>query len=127
VAVANFALWRLQVFNQLVGHLTDFNTQHAVEIRSDGTTEARRGELADAAVGISALLHEHGIGWAWSQFPDGGRGWYGALVEAMGGNLRDLDIERQAHRQRWWREWPYLVGDALVVAVAVALVVSVVC
>jgi hypothetical protein len=38
VAVANFALWRLHTFNQLVQQLTDFNTAHMVEITSEQQT-----------------------------------------------------------------------------------------
>ena len=125
VAVANFALWRVHVFNQLVGLLTDFNVQHAVEIMSGGTSQTRREELAEAAGGLSLLVHEYGIGWAWSRHPGGGRGWYGALVEAIGGNMSDLATERRLHRRRWWSEWPYVVGDLLVVEAGVAVVVTV--
>ena len=32
VAAASFALWRVHVFNQLVGQLSDFNTAHSAEL-----------------------------------------------------------------------------------------------
>jgi hypothetical protein len=127
VAVANFALWRVDVFNQLVGQLTDFNAQHAVEIMSGDTSEARREALAETAAGISSLLHAYGIGWAWSLLPGGeGRGWYGTLIETIGVNMSDLETQRRSHRRRWWSEWPYAAGDVLVIAAVVAVVVTVV-
>ena len=46
VATANFALWRIQIFNQLVNQLTDFNAMHADEIMSANTEQARREDGA---------------------------------------------------------------------------------
>lgn len=128
VAVANFALWKVHVFNQLVRQLTDFNAAHVVEITSQATDPARREDLAAAAMSLSQAVHRYGIGWAWSRRPDGGRGWYGAFVEALSANMRDLSTVRDEHRWRWLRlrEWPYSAIDVLVVAGLVAAVISVV-
>lgn len=123
VAVANHALWRLHTFNQLAGQLADFYTAHIVEITSKGTDKARREELALAAYVLSIMLHYDGIGWAWSAFPDGGRGWYGELVQTLDGNMNNLDARRRLTlRQRLW-EWPYVGVDALVLIGFAAVVV----
>src|SRR5262249_40499126 len=45
IAIANFVLWRLRVFNQLVLQLTDFNTRHFAELRS--ANPKRLTEIAD--------------------------------------------------------------------------------
>lgn len=126
VAVANFALWRVRVFNQLVWQLTDFNTRHAVEILSEATDDARRTELAAAAGSLSTLVHKDGIGRAWSQLPGGGRGWYGALVEAIGANMTALLVKRGSPRWQQVLEWPYSAGDLLVLGGFAAVIVSVV-
>jgi hypothetical protein len=128
VAVASFALWHVHVFNQHAQQLTDFNTAHVVEITSEATTAERLAELAEAAGSLSFTLHRWGIGWAWSAFPGGGgRGWYGALVEALGLNLNRLRAKRAlGPRQRLW-EWPYSAIDGLVLAGFVAAAIYVVC
>jgi hypothetical protein len=127
VAVANSALWRVGVFNQLVWQLTDFNTEHAVEIFQPATSEPRRRELASAAASLSMQIHADGIGRSWSALPGGGRGWYGALVEAIGSNLMALVVQLDTPRWRQLIEWPYWVGDFLVLGGLVAVIVSVVC
>jgi hypothetical protein len=96
VAAANFALWRVHVFNQLAGQLTDFNARHVVEITSKVTSQMRRDELANAAAGLSEVVHGYGIGPAWS-LPDGKRGWYGALVDQIDQNMRDLQSPAPTH------------------------------
>jgi hypothetical protein len=126
VAVAGFALWRVHTFNQHVRQLTAFNTAHVIEITNGELDQGRREELAEAAAWLSFMLHRHGIGWAWSNDPDGGgRGWYGTLVETLGANMNQLKAELDSHRWRWLREWPYPVFDALVAAGFVAVVISV--
>jgi hypothetical protein len=65
IAVANFALWKAHVFNQLVRQLTEFNAAHAAEIPS--ADDARREDLAKAAYSISWAVHRHGIGESWVQ------------------------------------------------------------
>lgn len=125
VAVANFALWRVHVFNQLVGLLTDFNSAHADEILSTSTEESRREELASAAASLSKMLHQDGIGWSWAALPEGGRGWYGALVGGLGENMRKLEVEREAALWRRLIEWPYSAIDVLVVGGFVAVVAAV--
>jgi hypothetical protein len=124
VAIANFALWRVHVFNQFVRQLTDFNTQHIAEITSDTTDQERRAELAEAARRLSVLLHGQGIGLSWSR----GEGWYGALVQALDRNMSTLEATREASgAQRLLQliEWPYTVVDLLVLAGVAAVVVTV--
>jgi hypothetical protein len=125
VAVANFALWRVHAFNQLVENLADFNVLHADEITSADTTNERRQELAAAAMSLSLFVHLDGIGEAWAAHTDGSRGWYRALVEALNRNLGDLMRLRERSRWRWLREWPYLIVDALAVGGLIAVVATV--
>jgi hypothetical protein len=62
IGIANFALWRLRVFNQLVVQLTDFNTKHAVEITSSGTDASRREDIAAAAMSFVVVRSPR---WDW--------------------------------------------------------------
>jgi hypothetical protein len=125
VATANFALWRVHAFNQLVRQMTDFNSQHAVEITSADTDLQRREEIAAAAMSLSLFVHLDGIGQAWARFPDGSVGWYRALVEAVAKNLGDLYVLRGTVRWHWLHEWQYTVIDVLVtLGVLTVLIVS---
>jgi hypothetical protein len=126
VAIANFALWRVRVFNQLVRQLTDFNTQHAVEIMSDETDPTRRAELAEAGRRLSMMIHLQGIGQSWSMLPGGGRGWYGELVARIGANMTDLTVQRNVPRWRRHLDVPYVLVDGAVLVGVVAVVVAVV-
>jgi hypothetical protein len=127
VAVANHALWRLHRFNQLLQQLTDFNAAHAHEIAGDSIDQARRDELAEGAAALSYMLHLYGIGWAWSALPDGGRGWYGALVETIGGNMTKLDPTLPVSLRERLVDWPYSVGDLLVLGLLAAVIVRATC
>jgi hypothetical protein len=125
VASAGFALWHLHVFNQHVRQLTDFNTRHVVEISSTATEPARREELGAGAEALSFMLHRYGIGWAWSEYPNGaeGRGWYGEFVEALEKNVHELQERRRRHLARWLESLPYVVADLVAVGLLVAAVV----
>lgn len=122
IAAANFALWRVHVFNQLVLQLADFNTVHLAEIASEDTDDRRRENLAEAAAGLSWFVHWQGIGLSWAQ-EDGSRGWYGALVDAIGENMRDLHAERSRHRRHWFLQL-VIVVDALAVGILVGAIVA---
>ena len=63
VSAANVALWRLQVFNQLVGQQTLFNALNAAEITNRSLDPERKAALAEAARGMSFTVHRHGIAW----------------------------------------------------------------
>ena len=126
VAVANFALWRVHVFNQLVNALTNFNAANAAEIIDAGTPGGRREALAGAAAGLSYMLHRDGIGEAWAAGPHGADGWYRALVSAVIGNINDLEETQRSARWRWAHEWPLLILDVLVAVGLLAVIVSVV-
>jgi hypothetical protein len=119
IAAANFALWRVHVFNQLVQQLTDFNTAHAAEVES--ATGARRKELANAAAALSRQLHGDGIGRSWT-LPDGSPGWYKALVDAIDKNMNALDTERRQHAVHWLLEWHIVVDCVALGALIGALV-----
>lgn len=127
VATANFALWRIHVFNQLVNQLTEFYSTHGDEIGSEATGQARREELAAAARQLSYVIHHYAIGWSWSAREGQGEGWYGVFVRALGANMRDLYFARREHRWQWLRlrEWPYSGIDLLVIGSFVAVVVLV--
>ena len=117
VGVANFVLWRLHVFNQLVLQLANFNARHAAEILSKDTTAARREELASAAASLSRLLHESGIGDA---------SWFAALVAAIQANTDALHAKRTRPLRERLVELPYSVVDLLVLAGFTIVLVSVV-
>jgi hypothetical protein len=119
IAVANFALWKVHVFNQLVQQLTDFNTAHAAEL--EGASPARLKEIANAAASLSRQLHGIGIGESWN-LSTGERGWYGALVDAIDENMKALETERQLHLVHWVTEWPVVVDCAVVGALVGAIV-----
>ena len=111
VAVANTALWRVGVFNQLVQQLTDFNAAHAVEITSKATERERREDIAAAAMSLSYFVHFDGIGEAGAAHPDGTVGWYRALVAGLIVNMKALEDLQKRARWRWLREWPYPLLD----------------
>jgi len=125
VAVANFALWRAEVFNQLAGQLTDFNAVHAPEIMDATTTPARRETLAATASAISHTLHRDGIGEAWAAGAHGADGWYRALVTEVTQNTQKLIDLRSGARWHWLREWPYVIVDSLALAGVIAVTITV--
>jgi hypothetical protein len=90
VEAASVALWRIDVFNQLVRQQTDFNTNHLAEIRDDDLPAERREVLGRAAFSISTMLHRNGIGDAL---------WYSEMMSALEANRADLEHRRG----RWWR------------------------
>lgn len=104
VSAANFALWRVTVFNQLVAKQTAWNVAHATDIADPRTSADRRRALANAAAAISLEIHRFGVGRAWSTLPGGGRGWYGAFVETLSRNLADLERPQESR-------WHSYVGD----------------
>jgi hypothetical protein len=65
VAVANTALWRVGVFNQLVQQMADFSAAHAVEITSNATEWERREDIAAAAMSRSYFVQRARPGCRW--------------------------------------------------------------
>jgi hypothetical protein len=57
VAAANFGLWRVHVFNQLVLQQTVFNALTHSELRDAETSQARKDAIAQSAKHISQVLH----------------------------------------------------------------------
>ena len=115
VSAANFALWRVHVFNQLVGQLTDFNTRHVAELAN--ADDDRLEAIGNAACSLSTMLHRNGVGQSWTRDFDGGAGWYRQLVDALDANISALAIERRDHRFHWFDEWPAAVDGLLVGAI----------
>jgi hypothetical protein len=117
VFAANFALWRVNVFNQMVEKQTSFNVAHAVEIADGKTSAGRRQAISLAAREINIALHLDGIGLA-----SGDGGWYRRLMEAVAADVRRLDRMRES---AWWRNysgaWHLLIGDLAAVLACVAL------
>ena len=95
VSAANVALWRLKVFNQLVGQQTLFNALHMAEITDRSTSKERREVLKEAARTVAFTVLRHGIGEA-----NAPGGWYRNLKEALSHDIANLD--RRGARP-WWR------------------------
>jgi hypothetical protein len=115
---ANTALWRLRVFNQLVGVQTSFNTRHAVEVANADTPPQRLHELAEASARIALMLHGDGIGHAGAH-----DGWYGALKDSLQRNVRHLD-DLRGFRWSGYRREPLLALADLAVLAAFAAAVA---
>jgi hypothetical protein len=108
IFAANFALWRVGVFNHLVEKQTRFNERHAAEIADVALTQGRREAIARAAEETNIGLHRDGIGEAASE-----NGWWNRLTSAVALNIETL---AQMEHERWWRhrgEGHLLLGDVL--------------
>ncbi len=100
VSVANFALWKIGVFNQLAEKLTAWNVQHAAEIVDPETPPERRRVLEHAAARISHELHGYGVGGGWRKPTLGEQGWYRALVDSLLNNKHELQGVPKSRRRR---------------------------
>ena len=120
VAAASFALWRVHVFNQLVGQLADFNTAHVAELGT--AAPPRRTEIANAAAVLSKQVHRHGVGQSW--FMDDGvtPGWFGLLVKALDANIKSVETRQARHVRRWFGD-RLIAVDAFLIGAVVALLV----
>lgn len=121
VFAANFALWRVMVFNQYVQQQGLFNALHAAEILDPATTEERLRTLGIAAGNLSEGLHLDGIGHANAE-----GGWYDRLKKAV---ASDIDRLGELSAERWWRyggERHLLFGDVGVAAVFIVALLFVV-
>lgn len=122
VFAANFALWRVMVFNQFVEQQAFFNALHAAEILDPGTSAERLTTLGVAAGNLSEGLHLDGIGSANAQ-----GGWYDRLKKAVASDIEKLG-DPSAERWRDYRDQRHLlfgdVGVALVFVAAIAVVVA---
>src|SRR5262245_44282113 len=120
VAVANLALWRVDVFNQLVSAQSQFNVRHLTEIVDPSLPDDRRQLLADAAEKLSYLVHDSGIGEA-----NAPGGWYRELDRTIWSDIEALERREQAP---WWRrasqEPAFAVADILVVLGVLAALVA---
>lgn len=118
IFAANFALWRVRVFNQLVDRQSAFNIQHATEIQDDALPDERRKAIALAAQELNVALHLDGIGLAARE-----GGWYYELTTAVADNLDVLD-EQSWSLRRYLTEWHLVVGDLLVIGLTAAVLAS---
>jgi len=101
IEAINIALWKIGQFNQIVQQQTDFNAQHAVDIRGDDIATRQRHTIAEAAKRISVHIHMVVIG--------DGR-WYEALMQALDENIEALHALGKC---RWWTlRWRSLPGYA---------------
>jgi hypothetical protein len=122
IAAASILLWRLHVFNQLVGQLSRYNAQYLAEIIDEETPPERREVLAHAGFALSRMLHGDGIGTASEQ-----GGWYAEFKAAVASDIKRL---RDLERFRWpgdRRERHLAVGDLLAAAFMVFAVVDALC
>lgn len=116
VFAANFALWRVHVFNQFVWTQTLFNVQHGAEIVDPATSGDRLMTLGVVASQFSEAIHINGVGNA-----NDPSGWYGRLKSAVAADVQHLNDLLQAP---WWRyrdERRLLFGDAAVLVLAALL------
>jgi hypothetical protein len=118
VFAANWGLWRLRVFNQLVTQQGIFNMNHAVEIFDEATSPSRRADIAQAAQEISEGIHLSGIGEA-----NAAGNWYRRLTDSVAADLSKLD---DIGKTPWWR-YPdgrrLAFGDAAAVVLCTAFIV----
>jgi hypothetical protein len=124
VAAASFALWRVHVFNQLVGQLSDFNTAHSAELGN--ATPARLTELANAAASLSKLVHRHGVGQSWVMDDGVTPGWFGLLVNALDANIKSVETRQEQHVRRWFTDRLIAVDSFLIGAVVALSVMALV-
>jgi len=90
VRAANVALFRMTFFNQLVQQQTDFNRQHAADLRR---FNERRTPIAQAAERISEHIHA---------VIDNAK-WYKELDDALATNIQQLErMLNQPVRPRRW-------------------------
>jgi hypothetical protein len=116
IFAANFALWRVKVFNQFVWAQTRFNVEHGAEIIDPATSRDRLTTLGIVASTISEGIHIDGIGKAAEP-----SGWYGRLKTAVAADIARLDYLLDAP---WWRyrgERRFLIADAAVFVLCMML------
>jgi len=116
IFAANFALWRVHVFNQLVDAQTAFNMRHAAEILDEHTSSVRRSTIAQAAQEIGVGIHSAGIGGAGAP-----GGWYDRLTKAVEADVKRL---RGLQSWSWWRagERHLAVADVLAFSLCLGFV-----
>jgi hypothetical protein len=86
----NVALWRMEVFNQLVQQQTDFNAAHLYQILNGGGMSPNdRAALANGAQRISETIYV-GIG---------NTRWYPRLIDQIEQNI---DILQHENDKGWW-------------------------
>jgi hypothetical protein len=113
VYAANLGLWRVGVFNQLVGQQTSMIAAALPEIHDRRTRRSRRAALG-AAIGAQAvMLHRDGVGEA--DEPDG---WYYRLRTALTADLERLD---------GLRKWRHLYGALDLVATLAVVAAAATC
>jgi hypothetical protein len=115
LVAANFALWRVHVFNQLVDQLSRFNARHVAEIKDKATTPTRRRVLARASVALSKMLHGEGIGRANAE-----GGWYRELKSAVSENVDTLHDQQRFS----WPDGRLVLGDVAVTAILIVAIVA---
>jgi hypothetical protein len=113
VAAANTALWRVEVFNQLVFAQTAFNAEIAAELTDRCTTESGREDLAEAAALLSGMVHGDGIGGA-----NAPGGWYRELKDAVESNINELE-QRISLVRRYLDERILIALDVALVSIVV--------
>jgi hypothetical protein len=122
VVAANTALWRIEVFNQLVIEQTIFNAGILTELDDPSTPHARLEVIAKAAASMSETVHEAGIGRA-----NATGGWYWELQSAVEANIDALEKQLSLGR-RYRQEASFIVLDLavgiFVVLVAIAAIVD---
>jgi hypothetical protein len=125
IAAANFALWRVEVFRQLVFAQTVFNASIVAELGGDDTTGERRNVLANAGAQLSIMLHAGGIGLANAE-----DGWYGRLKTALRVNIASLETSRGigsyygGRGQNRGLAYAFAIIDLLVVAGGVIAIIA---
>jgi hypothetical protein len=111
LAAINTALSQIAIFNQLVGLQTVFNATHFPDIKNSLTSSERRIAIANAAQGISKMLHSIAISDAL---------WYSSLIKELGNEIASLET----HRKNGWRSdvwlWISIGSSIILVSLSVA-------
>ena len=91
--IANEALRRVEIFNQLVQMQTDFNMLHFHEILDAGLNPHQREQIARSSERLALWIHR--------AIDDAD--WYNELMTAMDGNVAGLKLRKRKH---WWNPVP---------------------
>ncbi|MEP6909517.1 MAG: hypothetical protein ABI896_03685 [Actinomycetota bacterium] len=118
VSAANFGLWRVGVFNQLVLQQTVFNAVTHLELRDAETTDDRKKAIGQSAKHISQTLHLYGVAGAAAP-----AGWYSRLKNGIAADISRLAEMDKKTLGRWKNGPEFAIIDLAVIAGLLGVVI----